>query len=332
MILVTGGAGYIGSHTLRALQQSGYEAVVLDNLYSGHRWAVPSDIPFYEGNVSDVSLLKKIISQYKIKSIIHFAAHLEVEESVRLPFKYYENNFLNSKVLIQTAIEEGVKNFVFSSTCAVYGNPQTTPVDENFPTQPLNPYGRSKLMTEWLLQDLATSSLPSLNFSILRYFNVAGSHVQGSLGQATPRATQLVKVCAEVALGMRSQLEVFGTDYPTPDGTCVRDYIHVDDLAEAHVLGLSYLEKGGSSEVFNLGYGRGYSVLEIIEAMKKQSGVDFKVVLSPRRAGDAISIYAEPAKIKNILGWEPRFADIDLICKTAFEWEKEYQKKLKARV
>jgi UDP-glucose 4-epimerase len=251
---------------------------------------------------------------------------LEVEESTRLPLKYYENNFLNSLSLIKTAMAHGVKNIVFSSTCAVYGNPSQIPVKEDCGTDPVSPYGKSKLMTEWLLRDLKSSSEQALNYALLRYFNVAGAHGAGGIGQATPRATQLVKVAAEVALGVRPELSVFGTDYPTHDGTCIRDYIHVDDLAEAHVLALKRMEAGGSSEIFNLGYGKGYSVWDIVRSMKRVSGVDFRVKEAPRRAGDAVSIYADPTKSKKLLNWMPKHEDLDYICRTAFEWERHYRK------
>jgi UDP-glucose 4-epimerase len=323
MILVTGGAGYIGSHTLRALKSSGHnDLIVLDNLYSGHRWAVPSDVLFVEGSMGDAALLDKLFREHKIDSIIHFAAHLEVEESVREPAKYYENNFLGSSVLVKKASEYGVKNFVFSSTCAIYGNPPSNPVDESCPTAPLNPYGRSKLMTEWYLEDMVRAGKTSLNYVALRYFNVAGAHVAGGLGQATPRATQLIKVACEVATGKREKLLVFGGDYGTRDGTCIRDYIHVDDLAQAHVDALSFLKREKRSEVFNLGYGTGYTVLEIVEATKRVSGVDFKVEMVPRRPGDSEAIFADNSKLRKMLRWKPKYADIDLICRTAYEWEK----------
>ncbi|MEO5668437.1 MAG: UDP-glucose 4-epimerase GalE [Bdellovibrionota bacterium] len=323
MILVTGGAGYIGSHTLRALQAAGHHKIlVLDNLYSGHRWAVPSGIGFIEESVGDAALLKKIFEEHPIESILHFAAHLEVEESMREPAKYYDNNFKNSSVLIATASEYLVKNFVFSSTCAIYGSPAKNPVDEDCPKDPLNPYGKSKLMTEWYLEDLVRAGKTKMNYVSLRYFNVAGAHVPGGLGQATPRATQLIKVAAEVACGKRDKLLVYGSDYGTRDGTCIRDYIHVDDLAAAHVLALDFLKKEKRSEVMNLGYGHGYTVLEIADAMKRVSGVDFEVELATRRPGDSEAIYADNSKLVRLLGWKPRYADIDLICRTALEWER----------
>jgi len=323
MILVTGGAGYIGSHTLRALKAAGAsKIIVLDNLYSGQRWAVPSDIPLVVGSMGDPVILDKILSENKVESILHFAAHLEVEESVREPAKYYDNNFKNTSVLLAKATEYGVKNFVFSSTCAIYGNPPENPVNENCPKNPVNPYGKSKLMTEWLLEDLAHAAKMSMNYVSLRYFNVAGAHVPGGLGQATPRATQLIKVAAEVACGKRNKLLVYGKDYGTRDGTCIRDYIHIDDLAEAHVKALDFLKREKRSEVMNLGYGHGYTVLEVVEAMKRVSGVDFKVEIVDRRPGDSEAIFADNTKLRRLLGWTPKYADIDLICRTAYEWEK----------
>jgi len=325
MILVTGGAGYIGSHTLRALGAAGHDNVlVLDNLYSGHRWAVPDNIAFIEGSVSDSLLLDRIFSQHSIDSILHFAAHLEVEESMREPVKYYENNFRGSATLIGKATQHGVRDFVFSSSCAIYGTPATNPVDESCPKAPLSPYGKSKLMTEWYLEDLVRAGKTSMNYVSLRYFNVAGAHVAGGIGQATPRATQLVKVAAEVACGKRDKLFVYGNDYATRDGTCVRDYIHVDDLADAHVRALDFLRKEKRSEVFNIGYGHGYTVLEIIAAMKRVSGLDFKVEMAPRRPGDSEAIFADNSKILHLLGWKPRYADIDLICRTALDWERSH--------
>jgi UDP-glucose 4-epimerase len=323
MILVTGGAGYIGSHTLRALQAAGHtQILVLDNLYSGHRWALPSNVALIEGSVGDATLLDRIFKEHPIDSILHFAAHLEVEESVREPVKYYENNFRNSSILISKASEYLVKNFVFSSTCAIYGNPPSNPVGEDCPKSPLNPYGKSKLMTEWFLEDLVRAGKTALNYVSLRYFNVAGAHVAGGLGQATPRATQLVKVTAEVACGKRDKLLVYGSDYATHDGTCIRDYIHVDDLASAHVSALDFLKRERRSEVFNLGYGSGYTVLEIVAAMKRVSGVNFKVEMVPRRPGDAEAIFADNSKLLAMLDWKPRYADIDLICQTALDWER----------
>ena len=322
MILVTGGAGFIGSHTLHRLKELNRPAIALDNLYSGHRWAVPSGTELVVGDVSDQALVENLIRKHGIKEVIHFAAHLAVEESVRDPFKYYRNNVVGSLNLIEACSRAGVERFIFSSTCAVYGNPPSNPIDETFPLNPESPYARSKLMTETFLRDGEASGQLRMRSVALRYFNVAGAKIGGGLGQATPNATQLIKLAAETACGKRPSLSLFGTNYPTPDGTCVRDYIHVDDLVEAHVLALNYLQNGGKSDVFNCGYGKGYSVKQVIESMKRVSGVDFKVEEKPRRAGDTVTVWADTNKVKSVLGWKPRFEDLDIICKTAYEWEK----------
>ncbi len=321
MILVTGAAGYIGSHTLRLLIEQGHPVIGLDNFYSGNRWAVPSAIELVEGNISDRQLVTAVIKKFNITSVIHFAAHTSVEESVRLPLKYYDNNFECSKRLIEVCLSNGVKSFLFSSTAAVYGDTDANPVTELSPLAPVNPYGRSKLMTEWLLKDLTFNQASAMTTVILRYFNVAGAHRSGDLGQATPQATQLIKVACEVASGKRSKLAVFGTDYATPDGTCIRDYIHIEDLANAHALALKYLDSGGASEVFNCGYGNGYSVFQVIDAVEKASGQTLNLDICARRAGDSVSVVADSSKIKKILGWSPLLNDINLICDSAWTWE-----------
>jgi UDP-glucose 4-epimerase len=325
MILVTGGAGFIGSHTLHRLKDLGLPAVALDNLDTGHRWAVPEGTELVVGNVADQALVEGLIRKHEIRSVVHFAAHLAVEESVLDPFKYYRNNVVGSLNLIEACSRNGVERFIFSSTCAVYGNPASNPIREDFPLSPFSPYASSKVMTETFLRDAEASGKSAMKSVALRYFNVAGARVQGGLGQATPKATQLVKTAAEVACGKREKLFLFGTDYPTPDGTCIRDYLHVDDLVEAHLLALGYLEKGGASDVFNCGYGRGYSVREVIDSMKRVSGVDFPVEIRPRRAGDTVAVWADTTKVKAVLGWKPRYEDLDLICRTAYEWEKSYK-------
>ncbi|HEY8277982.1 MAG TPA: UDP-glucose 4-epimerase GalE [Bdellovibrionota bacterium] len=324
MILVTGGAGYIGSHTLSRLKELNEPAIALDNLYSGHRWAIPKGVELVKGNIADQALVEGLIKKHKITSVIHFAAHTAVGESVQNPFKYYRNNTLGSLNLIETCARSGVKHFIFSSTCAVYGNAASNPIRESMPTDPVSPYAASKRMTEVLLHDTEAAGF-AMKSVAMRYFNVGGARVAGGLGQATPNATQLVKVAAEVACGKRPKLLIFGTDYPTADGTCIRDYIHVDDLAEAHVQALNYLRKGGKSEIVNIGYGKGYSVMEVVKAMKKVSGVDFAIEIQPRREGDVVAVWADPAKAVSLLGWKPKLDDLDLICRTAYEWERAYQ-------
>jgi UDP-glucose 4-epimerase len=331
-VLVTGGAGYIGSHTARQLIDRGEKVIVLDNLYSGFRWAVPEGAEFVEGDMADQELTARVIRERGVESVIHFAAHLVVEESALKPGKYYRNNVLGTLNFAEVCHREGVKHFIFSSTCAAYGTPEQTPVKETAPTAPVSPYGRSKLTTEhvlWELEEaekLAGRSNP-MRHVILRYFNVAGARVGGGLGQATVGATQLIKVAAEVVVGKRPGMKVFGTDYPTPDGTCIRDYIHVDDLAMAHISSLEYLRRGGQSEMLNCGYGKGYSVREVIASMKRVSGVDFKVEEAPRRAGDSVAIFADTTKLKATLDFEPQFADLDLICRTSLDWERALLKR-----
>jgi UDP-glucose 4-epimerase len=326
-ILVTGGAGYIGSHTTRHLIDDGFNVVVLDNLYSGHRWAVHDSAEFIEGDAGDQSLLADIFNRFKIEAVIHFAGHIVVPESVEDPQKYYQNNCVVSQSLIQSCRLAGINKLIFSSSAAVYGIPEKIPAEETDRLKPINPYGRTKLITEWLLQDIAASATAEkpFNYVALRYFNVAGAAVQGGLGQATPEATHLLKVACEVATGKRETIKVFGTDYDTPDGTCIRDYIHVDDLASAHLVGLKHLIDGGDGGVFNCGYGRGLSVQEILDTVAKVSNVDFSREISDRRAGDPPALIADTKKITEQLGWEPKYNDTELICRTAFEWEQQYQ-------
>jgi len=324
MILVTGGAGYIGSHTLHKLKEKGEAAIALDNLYSGHRWAVPAGTELVVGDISDQTLVANLTRKHKIKSVIHFAAHLSVEESVKNPFKYYRNNVLGTLNLIEACVQGGIEHFIFSSTCSLYGSPDCNPVDENFPTRPESPYAQTKLTSEAILRDAEKAGATNSNMRSvsLRYFNVAGARVGGGLGQATPQATQLVKIASEVACGKREKMYIFGTDYATPDGTCVRDYLHVDDLADAHLLALDYLRKGGKTEIINCGYGKGYSVKEVVEMMRKVSGVNFPADNRPRRAGDTVAVWADPSKAKSLLGWKPKYENLELICRTSFEWEK----------
>jgi UDP-glucose 4-epimerase len=320
-ILVTGGAGYIGSHMVRALRDAGEAVVILDNLSTGFRPSVPGDVPLFIGETGDESLVSAIIAAHDVREIIHFAASIVVPDSVADPLGYYKNNTANARSLIEAAVKGGVKHFIFSSTAAVYGTPRQIPVTEDAPLNPESPYGTSKLMTEIILRD-ACHAYP-MTHAILRYFNVAGADPQGRVGQSTPNATHLIKVAVQAAVGLRQGLAVFGTDYATPDGTCLRDYIHVSDLVAAHSSALAHLRAGGSSGTFNCGYGRGYSVKEVVETVKRVSGVDFPVTVSGRRAGDAEAVVANNARIVATLGWQPRYDDLDLIVTHALAWEKK---------
>jgi UDP-glucose 4-epimerase len=319
-VLVTGGAGYIGSHMVLELLDAGEKVVVIDNLSTGFRWAVAPGAKLVVGDTADVDLVKATIKDNNVTAIIHFAGSIVVPESVADPLWYYDNNTAKSRGLMQAAVETGVKNFIFSSTAAVYGNPKENPVSEMAVPAPMSPYGSSKLMTEVMLADTAVAH--DFRYVALRYFNVAGADPQGRSGQSTPRATHLIKVACETALGKRSQMEVFGTDYPTDDGTCIRDYIHVKDLARAHMSALAHLRKGGASNIYNCGYSQGFSVHQVIAAVKRVSGNDFPVKLSPRRAGDPAAIVAASAKIRSELGWVPEHDDIDQIVAQALAWEK----------
>jgi UDP-glucose 4-epimerase len=320
-ILITGGAGYIGSHTVGQFLKNGYQVVVYDNLSTGFKSAVPKDVTFVKGDVLDTESLAKCMQEFHIEAVIHFAAKLIVPESVAKPALYYHNNVGGMCSLLFACEKSEVKKIVFSSTAAVYGIPESNePISELTPTNPINPYGQSKLMAEKVLTDFA--AVNDLRFVILRYFNVAGASDDGINGQRTKDATHLIKVTAEVATGKRPQMSVFGFDYPTPDGTCIRDYIHVEDLAEAHVLAARYLEQGGVSNTFNCGYGRGFSVLEVIETLSKVSNKSIPFERAGRRAGDPPSLVADSSKLQKILGWKPKRNSLELICKSAFEWEK----------
>jgi UDP-glucose 4-epimerase len=322
-VLVTGGAGYIGSHTVLQLIARGERVVVLDDLSTGFRQAVRG-VPLVVGNVGDRKLTDSLLAEHKVDTIIHFAAHTIVPESVSNPLKYYGNNTCATRSLLEAASNAGVKHFVFSSTAAVYGIPAVGLASEDTPTAPINAYGTSKLMSEWMLRDLSAAT--SLRHVVLRYFNVAGSDPEGRIGQSTRAATLLVKVACEAALGKRAHLSVFGTDYPTPDGTGVRDYIHVDDLARAHLSALDYLRAGGQSLTANCGYGHGYSVREILSSVEKLAGVKLTVREEPRRAGDPPSLVAKTEKVRTLLGWKPKLDDIDTIVRTSLEWERRLQK------
>ena len=328
-VLVTGGAGYIGSHMVLELGDSGERVVVLDNLSTGFSWAVAENVPLVTGDSGEQALVARLIREHGIDAIIHFAASVVVPESVRDPLAYYRNNTVNTRALIECAVNNGVRNFIFSSTAAVYGNPAESPVREDAPTQPISPYGWSKLMSETMLRD--AGSAHDLRYVILRYFNVAGGDPRGRTGQSSKDATHLIKVGVETALGSRPMLQVFGTDYPTPDGTCVRDYIHVTDLVRAHSDALRHLRSGGKSLTLNCGYGHGFSVLEVIDAVKRASGADFKVELAPRRAGDPAQIVADSRQARATLGWEPRFNDLSTIVTHALAWERELMKRRAAR-
>src|SRR3954452_2329771 len=319
-VLVTGGAGYIGSHMVLALLDADEQVVVLDNLSTGFEWALPPEATLVVGDMGDQDLVLDTLRRHHVEAIAHFAAKIVVPDSVADPLGYYLNNTVKSRSLIESAVKGGVKQFIFSSTAAVYGEPSVVPVPEDLPLAPINPYGRSKLMTEWMLQDAARAH--DLRYVALRYFNVAGADPRGRSGQSTANATHLIKVAAQTALGDKPRIEVFGTDYPTPDGSCVRDYIQVSDLAEAHMTALSHLRRGGESLTLNCGYGRGYSVLEVIEVVKRVSGVDFEVRQVPRRPGDPAQIVAKADRIREELGWRPRHDDLDGIVHQALAWER----------
>lgn len=320
-VLVTGGAGYIGSHAVLALRDAGRSVVVIDNLVAGFRWAVPDDVPFVEGDVADDALVRCTLADHNIGAILHFAGSVVVPESVVDPLKYYRNNTAASRSLIESAVTAGVRHFLFSSTAATYGIPQSSPVAEDTPTRPINPYGMSKLMTEAMLADVSRAH--PMNHAALRYFNVAGADPQGRSGQSTAGATHLIKVAVEAALGKRDSVSVFGTDYATPDGTGVRDYIHVTDLAAAHVLALDALIVDPErSYVMNCGYGRGYSVTDVLDAVDRVTGAAITRRIEPRRAGDPDALIADNRRILATLPWRPAHADLDGIVADALAWER----------
>jgi UDP-glucose 4-epimerase len=319
-ILVTGGAGYIGSHVVKQLGDAGEDVVVLDNLSTGFEAAVTAG-RLVIGDTGDAALLDRLFDDHDIDTVMHFAAHTVVPESVANPLKYYGNNTANSRTLLERAHAHGVKHVVFSSTAAVYGVPKAAKCGETTPTNPINAYGSSKLMTEWMLRDLAAAGGPS--YVALRYFNVAGCEPTGTIGQSTPKATLLVKVACEAAVGTRPGVSIFGTDYPTPDGTGLRDYIHVEDLASAHLDSLTYLRSGGKSTTMNCGYGHGYSVREVLEAVGRLNGEALNIIEEPRRAGDPPELVAATEKIHQILGWMPKYDDLDTIVQTSLDWERK---------
>jgi UDP-glucose 4-epimerase len=318
-ILVTGGAGYIGSHVVRQLGERGERVVVLDNLSTGFRSAVLHGT-LVIGDTGDHELVGKLLREHGIDTVMHFAAHTIVPESVSNPLKYYGNNTCSTRSLLQSCEAAGVRHFVFSSTAAVYGIPAGGIAAEDSPTQPINPYGTSKLMSEWMLRDLSAAS--ALRHVVLRYFNVAGSDPGGRIGQSTINGTLLTKVACETAIGKRPHVSIFGTDYPTPDGTGVRDYIHVEDLASAHVKALEYLRAGGESKTLNCGYGHGYSVREVVAMVNRLNGQPIKAVEGPRRAGDPPSLVAKAARVRETLGWQPQFDDLQIIVKSQLAWER----------
>lgn len=318
-VLVSGGAGYIGSHLCWLLADRGEDFIVVDNLSTGREFAVPPQGELIVGDIGDQDFVSGVMKKHDVDAVIHFAGSIIVPESVSDPLKYYKNNTVNSRNLIEVCIENGVKHFIFSSTATVYGEPAENPVTEDFPFAPFNPYGTSKVMTEMMLKDVAFAH--DFDYVALRYFNVAGADAQMRTGQSNPEATHLIKVANQVALGQRDHLEIFGDDYDTPDGTGVRDYIHVSDLAEAHWSALEYLRQGGEAIALNCGYGKGFSVREVIETLEEVIGRKLPVKTGPRRAGDIGSIIADNTKIKSLLGWEPKHDDLKGIIKSALDWE-----------
>ena len=320
-VLVTGGAGYIGSHFVYALTEAGESVVVIDNLSTGFANFVPGGVPLITGDAGDESLVESTINDYRVESIVHFAGSVVVPDSMRDPLGYYRNNTMTTRSLLNAAVKSGVGRFIFSSTAAVYGNPDHVPVPETAPTRPLSPYGSSKLMTEIMLHDVAAAH--DMRYAVLRYFNVAGADPHARIGLATVGATHLLKIAVEAATGQRAKIEVFGTDYPTVDGSCVRDFIHVSDLAQAHGAALSYLRDGGRSVTLNCGYGRGYSVLETIEAVRRVSGRNFAIQYSPRRPGDIMTMVADTARMRETLNFTPQYDDLDTIATHAMAWEQK---------
>ena len=318
-VLVTGGAGYIGGHMVLALRDAGHHPIVFDNLSTGFRWSVPEDVPLVVGDVGDYELVLQTLRTHSIDAIVHFAAKLVVPESVRDPLGYYLNNTVKSRSLLAAAVAAGIETFVFSSTAAVYGDASDKPLAEDAPLAPLSPYGSSKQLTEVMLRDVAAAH--GMRFVVLRYFNVAGADPAMRHGQCTANATHLIKVAVQTALGMRSHMEVFGADYPTPDGTCIRDYIHVTDLISAHMRALEHLRAGGESLVVNCGYGHGYSVSEVIETVRRVSGRPVEARIAPRRDGDPITIVADSTRIRSRLGWQPRHDDLPTIVEHTLRWE-----------
>ena len=320
-VLVTGGAGYIGSHFVHVLAEAGESVVVIDNLSTGFSNFVPGGVPLIVGDAGDESLVESIINDYRVESIVHFAGSVVVPDSMRDPLGYYRNNTMTTRSLLNAAVKSGVSRFIFSSTAAVYGNPEQVPVPETAPTRPLSPYGSSKLMTEIMLHDVAAAH--GMSYAVLRYFNVAGADPLARIGLATLGATHLLKIAVEAATGQRAKIDVFGTDYPTADGSCIRDFIHVSDLAQAHGAALSYLRDGGRSVTLNCGYGRGYSVLETIEAVRRVSGRNFAIQYAPRRPGDIMTMVADTTRMRATLNFTPQYEDLETIAAHALVWEEK---------
>lgn len=318
-VLVTGGAGYIGSHMALGLLDRGETVEVVDNLSTGHWWLLPPEVKLHRGDIGDEALLDAILASGRFDAIIHFAGSIVVPESVADPLAYYLNNTVKSRALLAAAVRHKVARFIFSSTAAVYGMPDAVPVAEDAPLNPISPYGASKLMTEWMLRD--TAAAHGLSYAALRYFNVAGADAKGRSGQSSPKATHLIKIASQAALGQRPFMEVYGRDYPTPDGTCIRDYIHVSDLIDAHLAALDHLRGGGGSGIFNCGYGKGYSVNEVIAAVERVSGRKITLKDAARRAGDPASLVAKSDKARAVLGWKPTRQDLDGIVRSALDWE-----------
>jgi UDP-glucose 4-epimerase len=318
-VMVTGGAGYIGSHVVLALRSAGWDVVILDDLSTGSRDLIPADVPLVVGDVADQEKVRTILRDYECYGVLHFAGAIVVPESVSNPLKYYKENVSASRNLIEVCVEEDIGAFVFSSTASVYGAPEVLPVDENSPTQPESPYGSSKLMTEWILRDVSAAS--NLNTAILRYFNVAGADPDGRTGQMLKDATHLIKVACQTATGTRDHMYIYGDDYDTPDGTCLRDYIHVSDLADAHVLALDYILREQQNLLMNCGYGHGFSVREVVDTVGRAVGQELPVIVGPRRPGDVASLIATSDKARTLLGWKPKHDDLEVIVQTALEWE-----------
>src|SRR6476659_3043702 len=320
-VLVTGGAGYIGSHTVRALVDAGETVVVIDNLSTGFSAYLPEGVALFIGDATDENLVEGVIAAHAVESIMHFAGSVVVPDSMRDPLAYYRNNTMTTRSLLNVAVKRNIKRFIFSSTAAVYGNPDQVPVPETAPTRPMSPYGSSKLMTEIMLHDVAAAH--DMNYVVLRYFNVAGADPLVRIGLATVGATHLLKIAVEAATGQRAKIDVFGTDYPTPDGSCIRDFIHVSDLAQAHRAALSYLRNGGNSVTLNCGYGRGYSVLETIEAVRGVAMRNFAVQYAPRRPGDIMTMVVDTSRIRGTLDWTPQYDDLETIATHALAWEEK---------